>query len=284
MPECVCMHPSRSWRRRALGLALLVCLFLVVPGVNAQTAGVLSVEGDELLDQGKYEEAIGKYDQALALEPNLAMAWVGKGLAKNGLEEFGDALDAFEMAISINPGYAKAWYGKGVALFELGRYEDSIAAFDRALEIYPEYGYILYYSKANAFYALEDYRAAIPLYEKALTLKPDYAPGWTRLGEALYSSGDYEGALAAFDKGLALDQNDTRAQAGMTAAKEELSGSVTQPMVEGTTASAGATSGIGTPARAEAPVTPTTKAPISLLTVVGGLLSGAALIRMRDGC
>lgn len=282
------MYPKRSWRRRVLALALFVCVLLAVTPANAQTAGVLSVEGDELFDEGKYSEAIGKYDQALALEPNLAMAWVGKGLAHNALEEYSDALEAFEMAISINPGYAKAWYGKGVALYGLGRYEESIEAFDKALEIYPEYGYILYYSKANAYFALEDYPAAIPLFEKALTLKPDYAQGWTRLGEAMYASGDYHGAIVAFDEGLALDPDDARAQAGKTAAQAELTGSAMQTPDEETAApaetkSASITS-TETPAREEIPATPTKKAPISPLAGIGGLLLGAVFFGVKKRC
>jgi tetratricopeptide (TPR) repeat protein len=280
------MNPLRSLRRRALTLALLVCLLLAIPGANAQTAGVYSVEGDELLDQGKYEEAIEKYDQALALEPNLAMAWVGKGLAHNALEEYNEALEAFEMAISINPGYARAWYGKGVALYGLGRYEESIEAFDRALEIYPEYGYILYYGKANAYFAMEDYSSAIPLYERALTLKPDYAPGWTRLGEALYASGDYQAAVTAFDKGLALDPGDARAQAGKNAAQAELTGSATQSPGEGETATTVATASAAvsdaeTSLATEVPAAPTKKAPISPLIGIAGLIFAALCIGMR---
>jgi len=279
------MNPLSLWRIRAPALALFVCLLLAVPGANAQSAGVYSVEGDELLDQEKYEEAIEKYDQALALEPNLAMAWVGKGLAKNGLEEYSDALDAFEMAISINPGYAKAWYGKGVALYGLGRYEDSIAAFDRALGIYPEYGYVLYYGKANAYFAMEDYPAAIPLYEKALTLKPDYSSGWTRLGEALSASGDFQAAVDAFDKALALDPGDLRAQAGKAAAEAEIGGSTAQtPVGETATTVAIASAAVSdteTPPATEVPAAPTKKAPISPIIGIAGLIFAALCFGMR---
>jgi tetratricopeptide (TPR) repeat protein len=281
----VCMmYPKRSWRW-SLVLALFVLFLLAVPAVNAQTAGVLSVEGDELFDEGKYEEALEKYDQALALEPNLAMAWVGKGMAHNALEDYSEALDAFEMAISINPGYAKAWYGKGVALYGLGRYEESIEAFDKALEIYPEYGYILYYGKANAYFAMNDYSSAIPLYEKALTLKPDYSPGWTRLGEALSASGDFQAAIDAFDKALALDPGDLRAQAGKTAAEAELGGGAAQTPV-GETATTVATvsasvSDTETPLATEVPATPTKKAPISPMLGIAGLIFAALCIGMR---
>jgi len=285
VPGVYMTYPKSSWRRRAIALALFVCILLAVPGADAQSASTLRVEGDELLDQGEYEEAIGKYDQAIALEPNLAMAWVGKGLAHNGLEEYSDALDAFEMAISISPGYAKAWYGKGVALYGLGQYEDSIAAFDRALEIYPEYGYVLYYSKANAYFAMENYPEAIPLYEKALTLKPDYAPGYTKLGEALSATGDYGAAIDAFDKGLALDPADARAQAGKAAAQAELDGSSTQPPAEETAVTlattAAAVTGTETAPGMEVPAEPTKKAPLSPWIGLAGLLFGAVLIAMR---
>lgn len=199
--------------------------------VTAQSAGSLMAMGDALVDQGKYEEAIGYYNQSVALDPKMAMAWCGKGIALNGLGRYAEANDAFDKAIAISPSYSKAWYQKGNALYGLGRYEEAIAAYDKALEIYPEYGYLAYYGKANALSGLGRYSEAIPLYDKALSLEPGHAGAWVKKGDAQAATGDYQGAIAAYDKALSIEPNSTLAKTAREAAAANLSGAaaVTTP-------------------------------------------------------
>ena len=53
---------------------------------------------------------------------------------------YDDALSRFEKAIALDEDDADAHYLKGRALFYMGRDEDSLSAFDRALDIDPEFG------------------------------------------------------------------------------------------------------------------------------------------------
>ncbi len=50
-----------------------------------------------------------------------------------------DALKAYDEAIAINPQLAEACYNKGEALYKLERYEDAQKAQDKAIDIYPQY-------------------------------------------------------------------------------------------------------------------------------------------------
>jgi len=50
-----------------------------------------------------------------------------------------DALARFEQAIALDPDDADAHYLKGRALFYMGRDDDSLSAFDRALDLEPEF-------------------------------------------------------------------------------------------------------------------------------------------------
>jgi tetratricopeptide (TPR) repeat protein len=203
--------------------AIAVCS---VP-VTAQSTGSLTITGDELVDQGKYAEAIPYYDQALALEPRNAVALCGKGVALNALGNYSEALTVLDQAIAISPGYAKAWYEKGNALNGLGRYDEAIIAYDKALEIYPAYGYLAYYGKANALAGLGKYSEAIPLYDKALSLEPRYAEPWAKKGDALVATGDYQGAVAAYDQALLIEPDYTAAKTARDAAAAQLTGTGT---------------------------------------------------------
>ena len=62
------------------------------------TSQALSGKGDLLRVQGKNEEAILVYNQAIDFEPTLGEAWHGKGLAQNALGRVTDAGSSFYVA------------------------------------------------------------------------------------------------------------------------------------------------------------------------------------------
>ena len=92
-------------------------------------------KGVELYSQGKYDQAIEAYDQAISINPQYAEAWNNKGLALRALGEYDEAIKAYDQAISINPQIAEAWSNKGVALQALGRTSEADAAFAKAEEL-----------------------------------------------------------------------------------------------------------------------------------------------------
>ena len=59
----------------------------------------------------------------------------GQCLMDNG--KFDDALGFFEQALLLNQDDPDLWNYKGVALRSLGRYEESMECFNRSLEIEP---------------------------------------------------------------------------------------------------------------------------------------------------
>ncbi len=261
-------------------LFILTFMLLLAAPVSSLAAGDYWMKGDELSDQGKYEEAIAQYDQAIALEPKAAAAWCGKGLALYELGRYDEALDAFDQAITINPNYAKAQYGRGLTLYELGLHDEAISAYDTALKIYPEYGYLIYHGKALAYAAKGDYTQAIPFFEKALTLQPTAYPGvWVEKGDAMAASGDYQGSLAAYQHALSLEPGFALAESGIAAAQANLTGSVvvTTTPLQPTGTNAPEKTAVST----AAPATTRTKAPLSAWICGAGLLVAAVSLAVH---
>ena len=63
-------------------------------------------------------------------------------LVKQGLSlmddgKFDDALGFFEQALLLNHADPDLWNNKGIALRSLGRYEESMECFNKSLEIEP---------------------------------------------------------------------------------------------------------------------------------------------------
>jgi len=59
----------------------------------------------------------------------------GQSLMDDG--KFDDALGFFEQALLLNQNDPDLWNNKGVALRSLGRYEESMDCFNKSLEIEP---------------------------------------------------------------------------------------------------------------------------------------------------
>jgi tetratricopeptide (TPR) repeat protein len=59
-------------------------------------------EGTTLHDLKRYEEALAAYEQAIRLDPNLALAYSNKGFALYGLKRYQEAGQAFEKARQLS--------------------------------------------------------------------------------------------------------------------------------------------------------------------------------------
>ena len=76
--------------------------------------GLLTM-GRICLQRGRNKEAFEKFDQTLAINPQSAIAWAGKGIALVNMKRHEEALNCFDKSILIDPKVAFAWEGKGMA-------------------------------------------------------------------------------------------------------------------------------------------------------------------------
>ena len=93
---------------RLMCVAFIVLLALTPLAQCQQTAEDWFNEGNALSSQGKYDEAIKAYDEAIRLDPNFAKAWNNKGIALYGQGKYDEAIKAYHEAIRLDPKYAEA--------------------------------------------------------------------------------------------------------------------------------------------------------------------------------
>ena len=69
--------------------------------------------GELLQEQRHLEEAIAQYDEAIRLDPWLAVAYIQRGLAYADLGRFQRAIQDFNVAITLSPQAAEAYFMRG---------------------------------------------------------------------------------------------------------------------------------------------------------------------------
>jgi len=181
----------------------------------------------------RFAEALESYDQAIALAtdwreedpPAVAGLWGNRGMVLEQLGRLEEAIASFDEAIIIleaedDPihdqllGY---YYGdKGNSLFHLGRYAEAIAAYNSScfLEVPAQE------NRLKAYVALGREDELLDAYNRSLNrcsaneTMPDLSGGlsgeepdrvWCKKGDLLKHAGQYEEALAAYQKAFELN-------------------------------------------------------------------------------
>ncbi|WP_076859947.1 tetratricopeptide repeat protein [Bradyrhizobium mercantei] len=151
------------------------------------------------MNGGRPLEAVAHFDKALALKPDLAEAWLGRGNAFAGMGRHDEAVAAFDRAIALKPDLVGPWLGH--LLTNLGRFDRALAAYDKVIALRPNLAEA-WLGRCHSLVKLQRYAEALAAYDKALALEPGAAAPW--LGHLLASQQRYGEALAAYDKTLAI--------------------------------------------------------------------------------
>jgi FkbM family methyltransferase len=93
--------------------------------------------GEEKLKEGKLEEAIADYHNAISLDPNKYVFYHRLGNALAGLSKLNEAINAYNQALKLNPNYAWSYYHLGIALQTMGKVEEARSCYQKAINIQP---------------------------------------------------------------------------------------------------------------------------------------------------
>src|SRR6266849_6466226 len=167
-------------------------------------------KGTALYSQGNYRKAYDAYQKATEIEPDNPVVWVSTGLALNRLQRYPQALVHFERALTLDPGYVAAWNGKADAQLDMNMPEDAITSYSQAL-VYEPQSFQAWNGLGNARSYLRDYAGAVEAYSHALIVNPRSAVAWCNKAEALIHYGHNRSALDALNEATELDRSYARA-------------------------------------------------------------------------
>jgi tetratricopeptide (TPR) repeat protein len=164
--------------------------------------------GSALKDKGMLDEAIACYRKAIELDPRYAGAHNNLGMALKDKGQVEEAIACYQKAIALDPKDAKAHTNLGTALYGKGQVEEAIACYRQAIQLDPKkaepHANLAHVLANAANLKLRDPVQAVAEARKATELAPQFWMGWCNLGEGYYRNGQWQEAIAALDKGLAL--------------------------------------------------------------------------------
>jgi len=105
----------------------------------AGEAGTRLSEGLALAWRGDLDGAIAAFDQAIALKPRFAFAYLNRGLAYQRQGEIERAAADLDLAIKYAPYTARGYYNRSVLRREQGNRRAADADANRAVELDPDY-------------------------------------------------------------------------------------------------------------------------------------------------
>ncbi|MDO8871212.1 MAG: tetratricopeptide repeat protein [Methanoregula sp.] len=130
-------------------------------------------QGNMLMKNKNYTQAIGAYEEAITLAPDYYEAWNGKADALNRAQQFKDALAASDKALSLNPEYVQGWINRGYILYNLGRNDDELKAYEMAISIDPS-SPDAWFNKGYSLAGMKRYDEAISVFDTVRSLDFDY--------------------------------------------------------------------------------------------------------------
>jgi tetratricopeptide (TPR) repeat protein len=161
-----------------------------------------SAEADSNPDQ-----ALEDYNKAIDLDPNLALAFSGRGFLYYERNDPDHALQDFNRAIELDPNVALAFNGRGLLFYDRKDYDLALQDFNRAIELDPK-NEAIFNNRGITYLAKKDNDHAKADFDRAIELNADDRDAYWNRGDVYRSKGDRESATADYRKALSLNPSD----------------------------------------------------------------------------
>lgn len=157
--------------------------------------------GKALTLQGKAQEAIAAYQQALALDPNSRAALLELSLLYVSTQQYAQARKTLEPLLQKNAREQNVLYVSARIDAGEGKLNEAKEKLQRVAQDAPSFVEARY-ALAEVYQALQDEDGAVKEYEGVLNILPDHLPTLTRLAYIKLQRGIYEDAILYANRAL----------------------------------------------------------------------------------
>ena len=172
-----------------------------------------NVRGDAYFYHGDYADSIVDYDEAIRLNPAMALYFENKAISLRFLGQRDDAIKYYNDAVNLAPTEAGRWAERGHAYKSWGDqaqsladYEQAIADYTKAVDLSRLGAYFVY--RAEALRAAGRFDLALADYSEAIKLDPKNAAHYVSRGNSYRSQDRYQEAIEDYSKAIELNPKD----------------------------------------------------------------------------
>jgi Ca-activated chloride channel homolog len=180
-------------------------------------------DGNELYQKQKYDDAEKKYDEALAVKPNLLEGIYNKANVQYQKKDYENAAKQYETAAALSNEplvKAKAYHNMGNALLEAKKYKESVEAYKNALRLNPNDADTKY-NLAYALQKLKQQASQSKSNNQNNNEEPsEYAKKLKKMSDELVAKRKYVDAFNLMNEGLKKDKSVATYQAYINRIKD----------------------------------------------------------------
>jgi len=163
---------------------------------NPLYAFTLQRQGSVLLQQGRYEDALKRFQEADAHSPGNATVHNMIGLCYLNMEKYDEALKAFDRALDLIPSFTDARNNRGATYLALKQYQLAEVDFIAVLAdtTYP-HRWEVYYNLGMAYLQRRQTGAAEENFRRAAFAPTPVFEAYLRLADIVQQRGEISGAI-----------------------------------------------------------------------------------------
>jgi protein O-GlcNAc transferase len=169
-----------------------------------------SMLGESCFREGRYQEAIAAFQNALRLEPHQPRWHYLLGCAWHELQDRPTAISAYQRALQLKPGDPDVANNLAIAYQELGQIDQAISAYEIAIRSRPEFS-AAWTNYGIALQARDRFAEARTAFQRSLQFDPTNTPTWLALGSLCLASNAAEEAIRCFEQAIAYQPNNADA-------------------------------------------------------------------------
>jgi tetratricopeptide (TPR) repeat protein len=162
--------------------------------------------GEALVKENKNDEAIAKFNEAVAILPNCHVCFFYIGVANQQKKELTAAEEAYKKATSIKPDFIEGYNALANLYNAQKRFDEALAVSQKAAELGGAIGgpggaagASAVYNQGVMLWNQQKFAEAKEQFAKAVQIDPKMAEAWYQLGMANLNTGDMKGAADAFE-------------------------------------------------------------------------------------
>jgi rhomboid protease GluP len=211
-------------RTRLAVVVILVTMTLLASAVAAKRlrAGVSELASiEQLIREGKSDQALPRLQELTARDPNLAPAQAMLASLYFSKGQYSTGLSALQKACTADPSNAAYQLQLGSAYLGFGQFDEALVPLRAVARQNPKDLRALM-GLGYAYIGLKQYDSAISEFREVIAVDPNSPAPQHSLGRAQLLAGRFADAQATYRRLLAQDPNDTRAQAGLDSATRQL--------------------------------------------------------------